>query len=417
MRFTFRLSLALVLSIAILWPTVASAQAPFIRSARPSTSEQVLNITGVNFGDAPAVYLDFNPLVVTHNTPTFIVARLGLAFSPGTYSLIVLSNGQVAVSEVTLGASGNLALPARGTATAPLGMESTSLQFTASAFNSSLAAAQPQIFRWELLPVNNNSSAPGARLSLLAGRGVGSIDHTGLFVNMDGTIDFAPGQTFPGAGDITGITAGPGLAGGGTSGEIPLGIAPNGVTGAEIAPGTITGSDVAPGAFGTQHLAFDPATQPELDTHKAGADHDARYYTKTQADALYAPVRTRLQYSAFHEAMPEPGVFEPLLTVGSFTKLRSESDIVLHWTGHATTTASHCNFQLRIDGAHDGANTGTAVMQGAGQFGVTALFTGLPAGAHTVSIWVRGLGNATPPRCGLNPGNYPTSILVEESGR
>ena len=40
--------------------------------------------------------------------------------------------------------------------------------------------------------------------------------------NFTGPITFAAGQTFPGAGTITGVTAGTGLSGGGTSGAVPV---------------------------------------------------------------------------------------------------------------------------------------------------------------------------------------------------
>jgi hypothetical protein len=43
----------------------------------------------------------------------------------------------------------------------------------------------------------------------------------------DNTITFAAGQTFPGTGTITGVTAGTGLSGGGTSGSVMLNIASN----------------------------------------------------------------------------------------------------------------------------------------------------------------------------------------------
>jgi hypothetical protein len=47
------------------------------------------------------------------------------------------------------------------------------------------------------------------------------VNGTGHF---SGLITFAAGQTFPGAGTITGITPGPGLVGGGTSGNVSLGL-------------------------------------------------------------------------------------------------------------------------------------------------------------------------------------------------
>ena len=46
--------------------------------------------------------------------------------------------------------------------------------------------------------------------------------------------------TEPNAGDITGVTAGTGMTGGGTSGTVTIGIAANGVTATEIANGAVT---------------------------------------------------------------------------------------------------------------------------------------------------------------------------------
>lgn len=75
-----------------------------------------------------------------------------------------------------------------------------------------------------------------------------------------------------GAGDISGVAAGTGLTGGGTSGDVTLSIATGGVTSALLADGTVAAVD----------LAFDPATQAELDAHKTSADHDGRYFTESE---------------------------------------------------------------------------------------------------------------------------------------
>lgn len=44
---------------------------------------------------------------------------------------------------------------------------------------------------------------------------------------------------------------------------------------------------VATAGIGEAMLAFDPATQTELDTHKGSGDHDGRYHTKAESDARF----------------------------------------------------------------------------------------------------------------------------------
>jgi len=72
---------------------------------------------------------------------------------------------------------------------------------------------------------------PNIRMTVTAVGNVGigtATPHATLEVNgttqFDNTVTFAPGQTFPGTATITGVTAGPGLFGGGSTGSVNLGV-------------------------------------------------------------------------------------------------------------------------------------------------------------------------------------------------
>jgi hypothetical protein len=120
--------------------------------------------------------------------------------------------------------AGKLTLPATGTATATASHTSRPEDFVASAFNSTSNAAVAQTFQLQAEPAGNNTAATSGNLSLLFGSGTAAPTETGFKINNKGILTFASGQTFPGTGKgtITGVTAGTGLTGGGTTGAVTL---------------------------------------------------------------------------------------------------------------------------------------------------------------------------------------------------
>ncbi len=127
---------------------------------------------------------------------------------------------QIGTTGVSVG--GKLSLPATGTATSSAGKNSRPQTFAASAYNSSSEKAVTQTFQWQAEPANNDTSNPGGTLNLLFAEGTSAPAETGLNIAGNGQITFAQGQTFPGTGTITGVTAGSGLSGGGSSGNLTL---------------------------------------------------------------------------------------------------------------------------------------------------------------------------------------------------
>ena len=119
---------------------------------------------------------------------------------------------------------GPLSLPAIGKATATAGKNSQPLTFAASAFDNATSSAVAQTFQWQAEPVGNDTPSFSASLNLLFADGRSTPAETGLSIGSNGQIAFAAGQTFPGTGTITGVTAGSGLTGGGTAGTVTVGL-------------------------------------------------------------------------------------------------------------------------------------------------------------------------------------------------
>jgi len=117
---------------------------------------------------------------------------------------------------------GLLNLPAIGAATAAKGFTSQPMQLGASSFNSGTSAAVALTFQWQDEPTGNNTTSPSGTLNLLFGQGTAKPAETGFHIANNGIITFASGQTFPGTGTITGVTAGTDLTGGGSSGTVKL---------------------------------------------------------------------------------------------------------------------------------------------------------------------------------------------------
>jgi hypothetical protein len=166
---------------------------------------------------------------------------------------------------------GNLSLPATSTATTLAGKDSQPTTITTSVYNSTVGTAVAQNFRWQAEPVGNNTANATGSLNLLFGSGSNSINETGLNIGSTGQITFANGQTFPGTGTITGVTAGTDLTGGGSSGNVTLNLdttkvpqlsGGNSFTGDQTVQGNVsaTGQLISTVAQGTAPLQVSSST-------------------------------------------------------------------------------------------------------------------------------------------------------------
>ena len=81
---------------------------------------------------------------------------------------------------------GTLQLPSTATATAATGRNSQPLDMAASAFNSTIATAVAQHFRWQAEPVGNNTPTPTGKLNLLFAPGAAVPAETGVSISNGG---------------------------------------------------------------------------------------------------------------------------------------------------------------------------------------------------------------------------------------
>jgi hypothetical protein len=175
--------------------------------------------TGGTLGFVP----EFSGTSSVVDSPIFVNPTGEVGIGTATPDATLDVNGSMAVNGMST-LNGVLELSASGIATASTGFNSQVFKLYASAYNSSSATAVSPHFEWVAKPTGNDTATPGGTLNLLASPNSSTAVDTGLHLNTNGTITFAPGQTFPGtgAGTITGVTAGTDLTGGGTTGNVTL---------------------------------------------------------------------------------------------------------------------------------------------------------------------------------------------------
>ena len=137
-------------------------------------------------------------------------------------------------------------MSATGRASATKAYNSNAVNLESSAFNSGTKKTTFNHFQWQSEPVGNNTTNPAATLNLLYGTDPKSPAETGLNIASNGQITFASGQTFPGTGAITGVTSGPGLSGGGSSGSVTLSVPNGGITNDMLQNSSLTVSAAPP---------------------------------------------------------------------------------------------------------------------------------------------------------------------------
>ncbi|MGO9084168.1 MAG: hypothetical protein ACLQBK_03000 [Candidatus Sulfotelmatobacter sp.] len=236
------------------------------QSVSPTTATDVTTTGGTaNYlpvFNAAATIIDS----VVYQSGTASTAKIGI--NTGTPATTLDVKGATTIR-------GTLSLPATGQATASAGTNSQGLNLAASTYDTTLAKAVNQTFRWQAEPAGCPGCVPSGTLSLLFGSNGATPGETGLNVASNGVITFAPSQTFPGTGTgdgtVTSVSSGAGLTGGPITGSGMLSIATGGVSNAMLANPSLTvaaGTDLTGGAKvmlgGSTTLSLDTTKVPQL---------------------------------------------------------------------------------------------------------------------------------------------------------
>ncbi len=142
------------------------------------------------------------------DSPLFVSgANVGIGTAAPLETLDVrgtaMSSGLIVNGVTTLGGAVEIA-PLSFNATPATGYNSQLLKIVGSAYNSTSKSIVNPRFVWQATVTGNNTAAPSATLELLSSTTAAVATPTGFYFNANGTMNFAPGQTFPGSG-LTGV--------------------------------------------------------------------------------------------------------------------------------------------------------------------------------------------------------------------
>lgn len=187
------------------------------------------------------------------------------------------------------------------------------------------------------------------------------------------------------------------------------------VTSKQIKNGTILTQDIRKGAVKSSDIGTNAVRSGDVqDDAIQSADIGAG---EVQPENLSLPAPAQLQDNS-PDTVQAPRSFVLANVAGTYSKVDPSSLLEVTWTGTAAAGFSPCIFQLRIDGQPAGANAGETYVANSSTISVSvsALFSGLAPGPHSIEVWASSTQDGSFP-CTVGPahaGIGQTFVVAEQ---
>lgn len=188
------------------------------------------------------------------------------------------------------------------------------------------------------------------------------------------------------------------------------------VTSKQIRNGSVKSIDLKNNGVRTPDLANGTVSTADLKNDGVAAADLAP--ESVEGEALDVPPSQQCIQQAGSIPPTEVGAaFEQVDVVCAKPKAEASSALLVEWAGTASAGFSPCVFELRVDGQTAAGGGQQFIGNGTTtQASTSALFTGLPAGAHTIEVWAAATNNTNVEfPCSVGPaGTVDQTFIYEE---
>jgi len=193
----------------------------------------------------------------------------------------------------------------------------------------------------------------------------------------------------------------------------------NSITSADLHKSAVKSSDIDTSAVRSTDIKTEAIQSTDIGTGEVSSS-DIGPDEVTPVD-VNMPDPSQLKFNGTASIAPSLA-YQKVVDLGVYAKADPTSALEVTWTGSVLGEnggeTSGCVFQLRVDGAAAPAGGGEVFGKGTVSVSASALFPGLPPGAHQVEVWARmTVSTSAGNNCAVGPpaaGIGQTAVVAEQ---